>query len=79
MYTGAGTEVDDIVGSQYCFFIVLDDDNCVASVAQVNQCVEQPLIVALVQADRRLVENVHDADESRADLAGQADALRLAT
>src|SRR5688572_33302499 len=40
--------------------------------------VEQPLVVALVQADRGLVEDVHDAAEPRADLAREADALRLA-
>ena len=39
---------------------------------------EQALVVALVQADRRLVEDVHHADQAGADLAGQADALRFA-
>ncbi len=50
----------------------------VAEVAQARERAEQPLVVALVQADRGLVEDVHDADEARADLAGEADALRLA-
>ena len=40
--------------------------------------VEQPVVVARVQADRRLVEDVEHADQAAADLAGQADALRLA-
>jgi len=39
---------------------------------------EEAGVVALVQADRGLVEDVHDAGESRADLAREADALRLA-
>ena len=39
---------------------------------------EQPLVVALVQSDRRLVEDVHDAHQARADLARQTDALGLA-
>ena len=39
----------------------------------------EPAVVALVQADRRLVEHVQRADQPGADLAGQADALRLAT
>jgi ABC-type nitrate/sulfonate/bicarbonate transport system substrate-binding protein len=39
---------------------------------------EQPVVVALVQADRRLVEHVEHARQARADLAGQADALALA-
>ena len=39
---------------------------------------EQPLVVALVQADRGLVEHVEHAGQPRADLARQADALALA-
>ena len=39
---------------------------------------EQALVVALVQADRGLVEDVHDADQPGADLAGEPDALRFA-
>ena len=39
---------------------------------------EQPVVVALVQADARLVQNVKHADQPRADLRGQPDALRLA-
>jgi hypothetical protein len=35
-------------------------------------------VVALVQADGRLVEHVEHAHEARADLAGQTDALGLA-
>ena len=40
--------------------------------------VEQAVVVARVQPDRRLVENVEHADQAAADLAGQPDALRLA-
>jgi hypothetical protein len=39
---------------------------------------EQAFIVALVQANRGLVEHVHHADQACADLRGEADALRLA-
>ena len=38
----------------------------------------QPLVVARVQADRRLVEHVERADERRAERRRQVDALRLA-
>ncbi len=60
------------------FLVVFDDDDGVADVAQVRQRAEQALVVALVQADRRLVEDVHDADQAGADLAGQPNALRFA-
>jgi hypothetical protein len=58
--------------------VVLDHDHGVAEVAQALQRAEQALVVALVQADRGFVEDVHHADQAGADLAGQADALRLA-
>ncbi len=75
---GAGADVDDPVGDLDGVLVVLHDDERVAHVAQPDQSLDQPVVVALVQTDRRLVENVQDADESGADLGGQADALGLA-
>ncbi len=74
----AGAEVDDVIGGPHRVFVVLDDDHRVAHVAQLRERVEQPVVVARVQADRRLVENVEHADQAAADLAGQANALRFA-
>ena len=74
----AGPEVDHVVGGAHRLLVVLDDDDGVAEVAQLLERGEQPRVVALVQADRRLVEDVQHADEPRADLRRQADALRLA-
>ena len=77
-HAGAGAEIDDVIGRPHRVFVVLDDDDRVALVAQLRERVEQLVVVARVQADRRLVENVEHADQSAADLAGQADALRFA-
>ena len=49
----------------------------VAEVTEPDQGFEQPVVVALVQADGRLVEHVEDAHQPRADLGGQPDPLRL--
>src|ERR1700675_1257409 len=43
------------------FFVVLDDQNGFAQVAQGLQSVEQAAIVARVQADRRLIEHIEHA------------------
>ena len=75
---GPGTHVDDVVGRAHRLFVVLDDDHGVAEVAQAQQGVDEAAVVALVQADAGLVEDVEHADEGRADLRRQADALRLA-
>ena len=74
---GAGPDVDDVVGDLDGLLVVLDDEHRVAQVAQADQRVDEATVVALVQADRRLVEHVEHADQARADLGGQPDALRL--
>ena len=58
--------------------VVLDDDHGVAGVAEPLERLDQPPVVALVEADRRLVEHVEDPAEVRADLRREPDALRLA-
>ena len=75
---GARAEVDDVVGRLDGLGVVLDDDDAVAEIAQPPQRRDEAQVVALVQADRRLVEHVHHARQLRAELRRQADALRLA-
>ena len=75
---GARPHVDQVVGRAHRALVVLDDEHGVAEVAQALQRRDQALVVALVQADRRLVEDVEHADQRRADLGGQPDPLRLA-
>ena len=67
-----------MVGGPHRVFVVLDDDDRVAQVAQLGERVEQALVVARVEADRGFVEDVEHADQAAADLAGEADALRFA-
>ena len=78
VHAGARTQIDDVIGLADRILVVLDHDDRVAEIAQIDQRVEQALIVALMQADRGLIENVHDADQTRADLARESNALRLA-
>ena len=75
---GAGPHVDEPVGAAHHLLVVLDDEHRVADVAQPLERVDQPRVVALVEADRRLVEDVEDADELRADLRREPQPLRLA-
>ncbi len=66
-----------MIGGQNGILVVLDDDDRIAKIAKTTQGFEQAGIVALVQADRRLVEHIEHAGEPRADLAGEPDALAL--
>src|SRR5690606_23048155 len=78
VHAGHGADVHDVVGQADRVLVVLDHDHRVAQVAQPLQRAQQALVVALVEADGRLVEHVHHAHQAGADLAGQADALGLA-
>ena len=73
------TDVDDPVGGRNGVLVVLDDDDRVAQVAQSGQGLDQPVVVALVEADRRLVQDVENSDQPGADLCCQPDTLRLTT
>jgi hypothetical protein len=59
--------------------VVLDHNHTVAQITQFDECIEQLAVVTLVQADARLVENVHHPHQPRANLRRQTDALGFAT
>ena len=73
-----GPELHHVVRRADRLEVVLDDEHRVAAVAQPEEQPEQPVHVARVQADRRLVEHVERVDELRAERVGEPDALRLA-
>ncbi|GJD71291.1 hypothetical protein MMMDOFMJ_4246 [Methylobacterium gnaphalii] len=79
MDSGARADIDDVVGLEDRILVVLDDDHRVAEVSQALEGPEQALVIALVQADRGLVEHVEHAGQPRSDLRGEADALALTT
>ena len=74
---GRRADVDDPVGVSDGVEVVLDDDQGVTQIPQPDQSLDQSPVVALMQADRRLVEHVQHADKPRADLCRQPNALRL--
>ena len=76
--SGARPHVDQVVGGAHRALVVLDHEHGVAEVAQSLERLDQPVVVALVQSDRRLVEDVEHADQRGADLRRQPDPLRLA-
>src|SRR4029077_5509521 len=75
--TGARPQVHDVVGLADRLLVVLDNDHRVAEVAQLLERRQQAPVVALVQPDRGLIEDVHDSGEPRSDLAGKPNALRF--
>src|SRR5690606_39008975 len=75
--TGQRPDVDDPIACLDRLLVVLDDHEGVAEVAQRLERTDETSVVALVQADRRLVEHVEHAREPRTDLRRKTDALRL--
>ena len=74
---GAWPQVNQPIGCSHGIEIMLDDDDCIAQIAQAGQGGEQFFIVALMQADAGFVKNIQHPHQSAADLAGQTDALRF--
>ena len=78
MHAGAGADVEHMIRQTYGVLVMLDHDHGIAEVAQPFQRLQQPRIVALVQADRGLVEHIEHAGQPRADLRGEPNALAFA-
>ncbi len=78
MDAGSRPHIDDPVRGADRLLVVLDDNDRVSEIAQPLQRPEQSPVIALMQPDRRLVEDVEHAGEPRADLRSQPNALALA-
>ena len=79
MRAGARPHIQQMVCRHHGFCIVLDHHHRVAQVTQAQQGLEQAPIIALMETDRRLVEDIEDADKAGTDLRGEPDALAFST
>ena len=68
MHAGRRADIDNIVGCEDGVLVVLDDDDGIADIPQMLQRLQKACIVALMQADRRLVEDIENAGQARANL-----------
>ncbi len=75
---GPGTQVDKMIRRGDGVFVVLDDDEGVALVAEGDEGFEEGGVVARMEADGGLVEDIEHSAEVGAELGGEADALGLA-
>lgn len=63
VHARAGAHVDHIVGSTNRILIMLNDDDGIADIAQALKRLDQALVIALMEANRWLVQNVQDTHE----------------
>jgi len=75
VHAGTGADVHNVVGGANRVLVVLHHDQGVAQIPQLGEGVEEAIVVALVQADARLIQHVEDTGEAGTDLGGQPDAL----
>ena len=66
-----------MIGGADGVFVVLDDDDRVADVAQAFERGDHLHVVLRVQADAGLIEHVEHSHQSRPDLRGETNPLRL--
>src|SRR6056300_995814 len=78
VYARPWSDIEYIIGLSYRLFVVFDDDNGVALIAQVFQCGQQTIIIALMQPDRWFIQHIKNTGQARSDLAGQSDPLAFA-
>jgi hypothetical protein len=64
-----------MVGGTDGFFIMFHHQHRIAEIAQALEGGQQALIITLMQADGRLIKDVQNAGQGRADLGCQADPL----
>jgi hypothetical protein len=77
MHARAGADVEDVIRLADRVLVMFHDQHRVALIAQVLERGQQPVIVALVQADGGFVQHIKHPRQPRSDLAGQPDALRF--
>src|ERR1700680_2176815 len=70
-----GPDVDHVISRPNRLLVVLDNDQRVAEVAEPQERVDEPAIIALVQSDRRFVQDVQDAHQLGSDLSRKPDSL----
>ena len=73
-----GADVHDPVGAAHDVHVVLDDEERVARGLELVEHLEERLRIGRMEPRRGLVEHVDDAEEPRAQLGGDPQALRLA-
>ena len=77
MRTGSGADIHNMICRTHRIFIMLDYDHGIAQIPQMNQCLQQLVIVLLVQTNTRLIEDISHAHQTGTDLRCQSNTLRF--
>ncbi len=78
-FTRPGADIQDLVSGAHHLWIMLDDQQRVAGIAQALEDAHHPIHIARMQANAGLIEHEERVDQGRAERGGEIDALYLAT
>ncbi len=71
------SDINNVIRCAHRILVMLYNDQGIAQILQVHQGVQQLVVIALMQSDTRLVQNIRHSDKSRTDLCCKADSLCL--
>src|SRR6516225_12007288 len=74
-WTRAGAKVYNKVCCTDRILVVFDDHHRISQIAQMLQCPDEPVVISLVKADARFIQNIENPGQPRSDLRAQAYAL----
>ena len=77
MLTSPRTNIDDMVRCIHRILIMLDHNKRIAKIPQMLECGQQAVVIALMQANARLIQDIQHSDKSGSDLRREAYALRF--
>ena len=77
--TSAGTHVNNVVSCANGVFIVLNNKYGITAVSKLLKRLNKTVVVSLVKANGRLVQNIKDAHKASANLSCQANTLGFST
>ena len=75
----ARSHIYDVIGGHHHVAVMLNDHNGISRIAQIAKGLNEAHVVALVEADAGLVEDIKHIYQLRTNLRGQSDALTFAT
>ncbi len=78
VFAGAGADVEEVVGGPHDGFLVFDDDEGVALVAEAVHDADQGVDVTRMKADGGFVEDEEGVGGGRTETGGEVDAFDLA-
>ena len=77
MFSGAGPDINNVVGRAQRIFVVFHDNQGVAQVAQAFERAKETCVVLLVQANGGLIQDIQYPDQAGTNLRRKADSLGL--